>query len=136
MSEISQLEELGKENIDKLETAGINSIERLLERTATPRGRKELSDLTGISRDTLHKWLQYLDLSRIEGLSPRELSLLEAAGVNNILELSRQDPAEFIGKLQEVNDRKNVVDELPSEEEVTRWIHQAEAYAGSADLSL
>lgn len=136
MSQISQLEELGKENIDRLETAGINSIDRLLERSSTPRGRKELSDLTGISRDTLQKWLQHLDLSRIEGLSPRELSLLEAAGVNNILELSRQDPQEFIGKLQEINDRKNLVDELPSAEEVTRWIDQAEAFAGSSGLNL
>jgi len=135
VTEISQLEELGKENIARLKAAGIHSVERLLERTATPRGRKELAALTGISRDILQKWVKHLDLSRIEGLSPRVLSLLDAAGVSNIVKLSRQEPQEFIGKLQEINDRKSIVDELPSAEEVTRWIHQAEAYAGSPDLS-
>jgi len=65
------------------------------------------------------------NLIRIEGISGEYSDLLEEAGVDTVVELSRRDPEKLYAKLVEVNEKKKLVRRLPTLEMVTSWVEQA-----------
>ena len=48
----------------KLEAAGIGTTDKLLEVGATPSGRKEIAEKTGISEHMILQWVNHVDLYR------------------------------------------------------------------------
>ena len=55
MTHINEIEGIGAVYSEKLEAAGIKTVEGLLEAAATPKGRKELESKTGIGHPHLLK---------------------------------------------------------------------------------
>jgi hypothetical protein len=70
----------------KLEAAEINSLEALLQKGSSKKGRKELEDATGISGKLLLRWINTADLFRVKGIGEQYSDLLEVAGVDTKLE--------------------------------------------------
>ena len=109
----------------KLQELGIDSPKSLLEAGATPNGRAELEEKTGISHKLIMKWLQAADLYRIKGVGTQYAELLVTAGVNTVLELALRNPENLHQKLIEVNEEKHHVREVPSLNMVTSWVEEA-----------
>jgi Domain of unknown function (DUF4332) len=63
MTHINEIEGIGAVQGKKLEAAGIQSVEALLQEAATPKGRKELEAKTGIGH---HQLLRYLHAKLVE----------------------------------------------------------------------
>jgi hypothetical protein len=61
-------EGIGPTYAQKLVTAGITTTENLLEKGATPAGREELSEKTGIAKSLILEWVNLSDLLRIKGV--------------------------------------------------------------------
>ena len=59
----------------------------LLEKGATPKGRKEIAEKSGISDALILKWANRADLFRVKGIGEEYSDLLEAAGVDTVPEL-------------------------------------------------
>jgi predicted flap endonuclease-1-like 5' DNA nuclease len=66
------------------------------------------------------------DLQRITGIGSKWAALLETAGVETVRELARRNPANLHEKLLQVNEQAHVVDLVPSLEQITDWIMQAQ----------
>lgn len=111
----------------KLNTAGVDSVDALLEKGATPKGRKELAEKSGISETLILKYVNYADLFRIKGIAGQTAELLEASGVNTVAELAQRNPANLAAKLKEVNDTKKLTGKVPTEKQTTEWIEAAKA---------
>lgn len=109
----------------KLNTAGVTSVDELLEKGATPKGREELSAKSGVPAAQVLKFVNYADLFRIKGIAGQTAELLEAAGVNTIAELAQRNPANLSAKLKEVNDAKKLTGKVPTEKQVSEWIEAA-----------
>src|SRR5262245_50693378 len=62
MKNIIDIEGVGEVYAKKLTEAGIKTVEQLLERGATPKGRDELAEKTGISSSLLLRWVNHADL--------------------------------------------------------------------------
>ncbi|MCA9906699.1 MAG: DUF4332 domain-containing protein [Anaerolineae bacterium] len=105
--------------------AGVRSVEALLERGKTKKGRKELAATTGLSEKEILGWVNRADLFRIRGIGEEYSELLEAAGVDTVVELSKRVPANLHKKMAEVNDAKKLVRQLPTEKQVANWVEQA-----------
>jgi hypothetical protein len=58
-------------------------------------------------------------------VSEEYADLLEASGVDTIPELAQRNPENLYQKLVEVNDKKELVRRLPSNDQVREWIEQA-----------
>lgn len=122
---VVEIEGVGEVYAEKLVAAGINSVDDLLAKCATPAGRKALAEETGISGKLILKWANHADLIRIHGVGPQFAELLEAAGVDTVKELRHRKAENLVAKLEEVNAEKNLVNRVPSLAEVTKMIAEA-----------
>lgn len=122
---IDQIEGIGAAYAEKLIAAGINTTDDLLERCATPKGRKDVAEATGISPKLILKWTNHADLFRIKGVAGQFAELLEAAGVDTIKELRHRVADNLHAKLVTVNDEKNLCNRVPATSEVQAMIDQA-----------
>ena len=127
MSDVIEVEGIGKVYAKKLKDSGIVTTEALLEKGATPAGRKRIAEKSGISAARILKWLNHVDLFRIKGVETQYAELLEASGVDTIPELAQRDPAHLYPKLVETNKKKKLVRKLPTQEQVADWVTQAKA---------
>jgi predicted flap endonuclease-1-like 5' DNA nuclease len=125
MYAITMIEGIGEKYAQTLKHVGINTVEALLEAGATPKGRDDLETKTGISHKLILKWVNAADLFRIRGIAEEYSHLLEAAGVDSVMELAQRKPENLRQKLAEVNGDGKIVRALPAESVVTGWVEQA-----------
>jgi predicted flap endonuclease-1-like 5' DNA nuclease len=121
---IIDIEGIGDVYSKKLEDVGVKTVEKLLELGATPKGRDELAEKTGISGALILRWVNHADLIRIVGVAEQFSELLEAAGVDSVPELARRVAANLHAKLVEVNEAKKLTRRIPSEKQISDWIEQ------------
>jgi predicted flap endonuclease-1-like 5' DNA nuclease len=125
MSDVIEVEGIGEAYAQKLKQAGIATTEALLRAGATPAGRQKIAQKTGISGKRILRWINHVDLFRVNGIQKQYAELLEAAGVDTIPELAQRDPSHLHPKLAEINQKKNLVGKLPGPDQVADWVSQA-----------
>lgn len=127
MTAIIDIEGIGEAYATKLKNAGVTSVESLLDAGGTPKGRKDLAEKTGISPDLVLKWVNRADLYRIKGIGQEYSDLLEAAGVDTVVELAQRNAEHLFTKMVEVNEAKKLVRKMPTQAQVGDWVSQAKA---------
>ena len=125
MAALVDIEGIGETYAVKLKAAGATTLEKLLEMGSTPKGRKDLAEKSGISDALILKWVNHADLFRIKGVAGEYSELLEAAGVDTVVELAKRKPDNLLARMQEVNTAKKLVRNLPVLTQVTDWVEQA-----------
>ena len=128
MTKVVDIEDVGPVFAQKLQTAGISTVEALLKAGATPEGRKELAAKSGIDQDKILSWVNFADLYRIKGVGSEYSQLLEVAGVDTVVELSKRVPAKLFKKMAETNAEKQLVRREPSLKEIESWVEQAKKF--------
>ena len=122
---VESIEGIGEKYSRRLHEIGIFTVEDLLRRGATRKGREEIAKALGVSKSVVLKWVNKADLFRVKGIGEEYSDLLEAAGVDTVSELAQRNPENLYKKLIEVNGRKKLVRRLPSLKEVKRWVSTA-----------
>lgn len=122
---LEYIEGIGPAFAQKLHDIGITTILSFFERGVTPKGRQELAELTGISGKLILEWINHADLYRIKGVGSEYADLLEAAGVDTVVELANRNATNLFNKLLAVNEEKNLVRRTPVESQVQEWVDQA-----------
>jgi predicted flap endonuclease-1-like 5' DNA nuclease len=125
MASILDIEGVGEAQATKLRDAGVGTVEALLERGATSKGRDDLAAATGISGRLILKWVNHADLFRIKGVAGEYAELLEAAGVDTVAELAQRNAANLAQALEERNQARKIVRRVPTESQVSDWIAEA-----------
>lgn len=122
---IREIEGIGPNYAEKLQNMGINTVQNLLDKGCSRNGRKELAEKANISETLILEWVNMADLFRIEGVGEEYSDLLEEAGVDTVVELSKRIPEDLYAKLKDANEKKKLVRQLPSLDMVKKWIEQA-----------
>lgn len=129
MTSVIQIEGIGPAYAEKLKQLGIASAEALLKKGASPQGRQEIAEKTGISPALILRWVNHADLFRIKGVAGQYAELLEAGGVDTIPELAQRNPENLYQKLLDVNKEKKLVRRPPTQSQVKDWVQQAKQLA-------
>ena len=124
-SKLIDIEGIGPVYAAKLNAVNIYTTSDLLNAGATPLGRKELAEKTGISGTLILEWINLADLFRIKGVGEEYSDLLEEAGVDTVVELAKRVPENLHAKMLEVNAKKSLVRRPPALNDVKRWVEEA-----------
>jgi predicted flap endonuclease-1-like 5' DNA nuclease len=125
MANIMKVEGIGESYAEKLAVAGIKTTQTLLAQGASAKGRREISQQTGINEKLILRWVNHVDLFRIKGVGEEYADLLEAAGVDTVPELAQRNPDNLQAKMTAVNAEKRLVRQLPAARQIAQWITQA-----------
>ena len=125
MANLKEIEGVGEAYALKLKEAGIDTTDELLEKGASPKGRKEIAVQSGISVALILEWVNHVDLFRVKGVGSEYADLLEEAGVDTIPELAQRKADHLLEKMIAVNETKKLVRRLPTLNQVEGWIRQA-----------
>jgi predicted RecB family nuclease len=129
VASVTTIEGIGPRNAGKLQTAGIRTVEKLLDAGSTRKGRKALAGETGLDEGKILEWVNRADLMRVPGVSRQYSDLLEAAGVDTVKELRRRNAANLTAAMEATNSRRKnkLVKRTPSEKIVQKWVDGAKA---------
>lgn len=127
MTSLKAIEGIGPKNAEKLARAGVRSIEALLEKGGKSKDRKVLSTESGISDTQILEWVNRADLFRIHGIGEEYSDLLEKAGVDTVVELSKRKADNLHAAMAQINAEKNLVNRMPSVGMVEGWIKEAKS---------
>lgn len=122
---IIDIQGIGPVYAEKLTAVGIETVDQLLVKGATAKGRQALEEETGIRHDLILTWVNHADLFRVKGIGPQFSELLEASGVDTVKELRNRNAANLAAKLLEVNEAKHLCRRTPVEKEVQKFIDLA-----------
>lgn len=123
--EIEYIEGIGAVYGQKLRAVGVSTVLDLMVNGATRRGRKHISDQSGISQSMILTWVNHVDLFRIKGVAQEYADLLEQSGVDTVVELAQRNPSNLHKRMVDINEQKKLVRRLPHASEVQSWVEQA-----------
>jgi predicted flap endonuclease-1-like 5' DNA nuclease len=123
---MTEIEGIGPTYSEKLAAIDINSIDQYLLAAASRKGRKEIAEQSGISSKLVLEWANRADLMRVEGIGEEYSDLLEQTGVDTVNELKYRNPEHLYNSLLEINEQKNLVRRVPSQDDVTNWVASAQ----------
>ncbi len=122
---ISEIEGIGASYAQKLKAAKIETTDDLLKLCASPSGRKQVAEKTGIGESTILKWANMADLMRISGIGKQYAELLHAAGVDTVKELRTRKAENLAAKMNEINAAKKLTKGSATVATVSDWIKKA-----------
>lgn len=122
---IEDIEGVGPARKTSFNEAGVKTTADLLEKGATPAGRKALAEATGIDGKIVLTLTNQADLMRIKGVAGQWAELLQASGVDTVKELRNRNAANLAVKMDAVNAEKNLTNGDISEKRVAAWVEEA-----------
>ena len=125
MPAIVNIEGIGESYADRLANAKIGTTQKLLKLGATRAGRKEIAEATGVDVRLIIGWVNRADLFRIRGVGEEYSDLLEASGVDTVVELSQRNARNLHDTMIDVNKARNLVRRVPARSLVEDWVQQA-----------
>ncbi|MBU6119784.1 DUF4332 domain-containing protein [Hymenobacter siberiensis] len=125
--QINEITSIPNAQIKKLKEQGITTADALLSAGRTPAARRALAKATGIQEINLFKWVNYADLSRVDGLDPELTGLLEEVGITTLLDLRGRSPFSLHSKLVSTNHEHHIVNMVPDMMKVVDMVNNAKA---------
>ena len=122
---VGDIDDIGPDDAAALKRVGIRTTAGLLEAAKSPKGRKHLAGKTGIDEKRLLTWANSADRMRIKGVGDDYAQLIRAAGVETVRELKHRNAKRLTEAMRNANAKRKLVNFLPSEKAVTRWIEHA-----------
>lgn len=122
---LSAIAGIGPMMAEKLKAIGIRTSEALLEASKSAKDRKALAEKLGVTDKLVLRWANLADRMRIKGVREPYAELLKHAGVDTVRELKYRNPGKLAEKMAEANAKRGLVQLLPSEKRIGRWIEAA-----------
>ena len=122
---ITDIEGIGETYGAKLVALGIATTEALLEKGSSKKGREAIASSTNIPESLVLTWVNHADLMRISGVAGQFSELLEAAGVDTVVEFATRNAANLKAKMEATNSEFGLSGRVPSESELQSMIDLA-----------
>ena len=116
---------IGPKYGNRLKFSGVEALDDLLREGSTWKGRRYLAGNVGVSINKINRWVNQADFFRIKGIGKQYADLLDVAGVNTVIDLSKRNPMTLYEKLKETNWERNLVERIPPYRLIKGWVQSA-----------
>jgi hypothetical protein len=123
---ITDIRCIGTDTALILKSEGIRTTVSLLHCAKTPKQRLKIAARVGTDDKCVLDWVTAADRMRVKGVGWEYAELLSAAGVKTVNELKFRNPQKLVERMTQANDRRKLVQLLPSVKVVQRWIEDAQ----------
>jgi hypothetical protein len=123
---ITDIRCIGTDTALILKSEGIRTTVSLLHCAKTPKQRLKIAARVGTDDKCVLDWVTAADRMRVKGVGWEYAELLSAAGVKTVNELKFRNPQKLVERMTQANDRRKLVQLLPSVKAVQRWIEDAQ----------
>lgn len=103
----------------------IRTTDKLLETAKGPKGRKALSEETGVDEKEILRCVTMADRLRVKGVGREAAELLELAGVKTVRDLKYRNPVNLATAMRDASKKRKLERVLPSEKVIGNWIENA-----------
>jgi predicted flap endonuclease-1-like 5' DNA nuclease len=111
--------------LEVLQGRGWMTTEDVLAALATPELRAQAGEVTGLDASRIEFLARTCDLLQVDGIGPRAVRLVRAAGVIDAGDLAARDPAELLLVLMATNAQERLTEVDPGIEHVRDWVASA-----------
>jgi hypothetical protein len=122
---ITDIQVIGTDAALILKAEGIRTTVSLLRLAKTPKQRLKIAEKIGIDDKHVLGWVTAADRMRVKGVGWEYSELLRIAGVKTATELKFRNPQNLVSRMSEANNRRKLVQLMPSVTMVQRWIETA-----------
>lgn len=126
---LTDMKSMDPELQQKLATLKITTIEQLLAKAGNPAQRSTLARQIGVSTGQLADCVNHAGLMRLRGVNADVALLLEECGVDSVKDLQHRKAAHLQANLKVANEKKRLIHQSPSLDQVQDWINEASAIA-------
>ncbi|WP_416438116.1 DUF4332 domain-containing protein [Phnomibacter sp. MR] len=130
---IIDIEGIGETYGARLNKEGIMTTTDLLKEGGTKQGRAKIATATHLPESLILTWVNHADLMRIKGIAGQISELLEAAGVDSVMELKGRNAANLHEKLMAVNEEFGLSGKVPSVHELENMIAEAKTMSPAVE---
>lgn len=130
---IIDIEGIGETYGARLNKEGIMTTTDLLKLGGTKQGRSKIAAATHLPESLILTWVNHADLMRIKGIAGQISELLEAAGVDSVMELKGRNAANLHEKLMAVNEEFGLSGKVPSVHELEAMIAEAKTMSPAVE---
>ncbi len=121
--DVHTLPDIEPEEAGLMNDAGYPALLLLFRAGASPEGRLQIAEKTGLEPDLILGWINAIDLLRVKGLKNDHLPILKSVGVDRIVQLAAEDPTSLYQKMIDLG--PDAPTAIPSKPEVVSWVEQA-----------
>lgn len=132
--DVETIEGIGPTYGSRLRVNGVMEVSDLLHVGSTWKGRQDLADHVGVAPKVIYKWVNQADFHRIRGIGKQYADLLDAAGVNTVIDLSTRNPKLLYKRLRDTNNERNLVKRTPPYRTINGWIQSAKRLTPVVEL--
>ncbi|MBX7058942.1 MAG: DUF4332 domain-containing protein [Leptospirales bacterium] len=126
MAKLNRITGIDDRLAEQLRSAGVTTIEKLLEHGESREGRRAIAIKARINERLVQKWVHHADFFRIKGIAGLKAELLGAVGVPNVRTLAKQNPDTLYEKMVQINGRRQMIERVPGLVQVRRWVKTAQ----------
>ncbi|MEE9396760.1 MAG: DUF4332 domain-containing protein [Methylococcales bacterium] len=127
---IEKIEGIGKSLGNHLRNIKIKTTKDLIEKCGTSTGVQQVAKAAKVEGSVVREWVSMADLMRIPEMGGQFAELLQASGIQSVLDLGNEDAQSLAAKMELINQREHRVPEsekLPGAREVAQWVESARA---------
>lgn len=126
--DLRELQMISPEIALDLTSLGIETPKELLAKTESEKGKKELAIKLNVFESDIAKWINLSKLAELKGMGTLNANLLNKAGIENVTDLAKQNPAILSDKLLAIkkNDPQYITFYVPREAIIRIWVREAE----------
>ena len=104
---------------------GVKHSGQLYDRITTKKRRAAFARKSGLAREQLVKWARFIDLMQLDGIGPKMVRLLNAAGVETLRDFKKSKAPALYKKIRLVNRGGRYSQVVPGKDVLKAWIKRA-----------
>lgn len=124
--DLNVITDIETSTLKKLTAQEITTTKQLWKHCDSEEAVLKLAEKIGVEDFAIQRWVSISDLLRVANIEAADAELLELTEIYSMQDLAAQKPQRLAEKLTKNNESEKILDAIPAEEKLAKWIEHAQ----------